>query len=546
MPTTTYTYNLDGAMATAAGENPAAGESFSAIRRHAYTRLPVEIVGSGGNVALRYDSYGRRLHKTGLQTVLYRSGTHHPTADRTTTYEQGDEIHQPLVEHLNNDEIIYLFTPAGQTVTRRRSGHTRVERDHLRSVRAETYLPLATCHLPFAAAAAAAVVTAHYSTYGKAIITGGELRRAFAGYEPDAEVGLYNANRRLYAPTLRLFVSVDPRLQNASPYPYCADDPFNNVDPTGGISSAIVNGIVQGIIIIIATIITFATDGAGSLLFSAESLAEAGEGSEAGMEAIAESIVFTPLKGAAFAFGATAVSNGADLIVKAAYGEHITAWQAVKSMLIEPLIAGVAGAVAGEILAVGALVSGFAIVRSSAILSALSKMLAVGVSALVYSAISSVSTAALNNQLSSSSERDNIGIQMAIAFGEAVLLEGAYFYKGRVALNKAAGGELWKRPPRLIAPEEETPPPETEAPPEIPKRSAAPVTNPAQRSVRSIRKKAPLGGAGASDLTQGSGSQRRVHSALPPDTPSPAPPAEQRQLPPGWAYVPPGFPLPPY
>jgi RHS repeat-associated protein len=437
LPTSTYTYNLDGAMTTSAGE------SFSSIRRHDYTRLPTEITGSGGVVALRYDSSGRRLHKIGVQPVLYRNGTHHPTSYRTTEIRQGDEIHNSLVEHTQGAEIIYLFTPAGQTVTRRSGGYVRVAKDHISSVRAEI--------------SSAVQITAHYSTYGKSIISGGELRRAFAGYEPDAEVGLYNANRRLYAPTLRLFVSVDPRLQNASPYPYCGSDPFNNVDPTGGIASGIVSAIVQALVVIATVIFACATDGVGASLFTVEATADAGAEAPAIAAAAASTVGTTMLKGAIYTALTTAASNGADLIVKAAYGEHISAWQAVKSMIIEPLIAFAAGAAAGAVLAGGTiLMSGSMVFARFMLARGLAKMLVVGFSAMTYSAVSSIGTAAVNNQLSSRSEREHIGIQMAISFGEAVLLEGAYLESG-IAAYKARRAPTMRYKADIYEPE---PPPE--------------------------------------------------------------------------------------
>jgi RHS repeat-associated protein len=424
MPTSTYTYNLDGAMTTATGE------SFTSIRRHAYTRLPTVVVGSGGEgLALRYDSQGKRLHKTGAQTIFYRNGVHNADA---------------LVEHVKTDaeteEIIYLLTPAGQTVTRRSNGYVRVASDHLTSVRAETYLPLATCHLPFATTAA--VVTAHYDAYGKAIITGGTLRYAFTGYEWDAETALYNARRRLYSPALRLFVSVDPRLQDASPYPYCASDPFNHTDPTGGSVAAIIGGIVQALIVIATIVLTCVTEGAGAGLFAPEAaaadatqtslamstiLAEdaASEASEAAAST-ASTIGGTVVKAAAIGFVGTAASNGANLITKAAQGEHITAWQAVKSIILEPLVAAAAAAVSGGILAGGSLVGGN-----------MAKALSGVLSSLAYSAISSIGTAAVNNQLSSRADWEDIGIQMAMAVGEAALIEGAYLNKGIESLNNS-------------------------------------------------------------------------------------------------------------
>jgi hypothetical protein len=104
-------------------------------------------------------------------------------------------------------------------------------------------------------------------------------------------------------------------------------------------------------------------------------------------------------------------------------------------MLIEPLIAGAAGAASGAVLAGGAFLFSSALLGSgvSKIVSALSKMLVVGVSAMTYSAVNSIGTAAVNNQLSGSGE--NIGIQMAISFGEAALFEGAYLGSGVAYMN---------------------------------------------------------------------------------------------------------------
>jgi RHS repeat-associated protein len=442
MPTSTYTYNLDGAMTTsaegtsaegaAASGNATTGEQFSSIRRHDYTRLPIEITGSGGVVTLRYDSSGRRLHKTSGQTILYRNGMYHPAADRTKELKQGDEIHHPLVEHTNNDEIIYLFTPAGQTVTRRAEGYTRIERDHLRSVRVETYLPLATCHLPFNAAS----ITAHYSAYGKAIISGGELRRAFAGYEWDAEVALYNANQRLYSPSLRLFVSLDPRLQNASPYPYCGSDPFNNVDPTGGTVASTVSGIVSGILLVIGIIATIVTEGlATPAVIAGEGTLNTGEGLFGGaielesLDSVAEATMETDLatpmpltlsgftKAGALIAGASAlISNGASLATQAIQGEHISAWQVVRSMIIEPIIAAVSGGVGGRIAGIG-------------LAAANGWRLALGFSALgaaAASAIDSISNAAISGQLTTRAGWENIGITVGIAVGESLALASVF------------------------------------------------------------------------------------------------------------------------
>jgi RHS repeat-associated protein len=392
MSASTYVYNLDGAMTAAAGE------TFSCICRHDYTRLPTQISGTGGDVSLRYDSAGRRLHKVGATTVLYRNGVTTP--------------HTP-VEHVDGEEIIYLFTPTGQSVTRRADGYARVSRDHLRSVRT------VSCN--------SQCVTACYGAYGESVIRGGELRRAFAGYEPDAETGLYNAFKRLYAPNLRMFVSPDPRLQNASPYPYCAGDPFNYRDPTGTVSAAFVSGIVSGLLVVAGVIITLVS---GGLAFPGVVAAE--PEADIALESLAELTMETNLAtpmpltvggfakaGAAFAFASALVTNGAELITKAAKGEEISAWQAVKAMLIEPIIAAVAGAVGGAFVGKG-------LTSMEESLRLLRVLAYTVVGAAAASAITSVTNTAMSGKLGTREGWDEIGITMGVSVGEAIVLSSFF------------------------------------------------------------------------------------------------------------------------
>jgi RHS repeat-associated protein len=423
MPAKTYAYDLDGAMISASGE------PFSQIQRHHYTRLPVLINGSGGDVASRYDSYGRRLHKAGAHTVLYRNGAHHPTPDRTKSSEKGNGVHHVLVEHVDGAEIVYLFTPVGQSVMLRAGAHTRVGRDHLRSVRTEASLPVAAA--------------AHYSAFGESIVTGGQLRRGFAGYELDAEIGLYNACRRLYAPWLRIFVSVDPRLQNASPYPYCGGDPFNRVDPTGAVSSSVINAIVSALLMVVAIIVTIATEGAASEtipLAGADLSGEAaGEGASEGLgAAIAKSMPsavngFAKF-GAGFGAASSVVGNGAGLAAKAANGEHVTAWQAIRGMLIEPIVAAASGGIGGGIAGLG-LVEGQAALRVFG-------FAAIGAAA--GSMADCVINTAVGGQLAMRSSWDSIGIQMAVAVGEGMMM-APFFMRIHVPLGEPENPGLFRR-----------------------------------------------------------------------------------------------------
>jgi RHS repeat-associated protein len=106
----------------------------------------------------------------------------------------------------------------------------------------------------------------HYAPFGDFAAHGDTLpRRMYTGYEYDAQWGLYNARKRLYSPTMRVFISVDPKFQFASPYLYCMSDPFNLVDPTGEMSIGnIVSLIITGITIVASIAITILTFGAAA------------------------------------------------------------------------------------------------------------------------------------------------------------------------------------------------------------------------------------------------------------------------------------------
>jgi hypothetical protein len=120
--------------------------------------------------------------------------------------------------------------------------------------------------------------------------------------------------------------------------------------------------------------------------------------------------------GALIAGASALVSNGASLATQAIQGEHITAWQAVRSMIIEPIIAAVSGGVGGRIAGIG-------------LGAANGWRLALGFSALgaaAASAIDSVSNAAISGQLNTRAGWENIGITMAVAVGESLALASVF------------------------------------------------------------------------------------------------------------------------
>lgn len=71
----------------------------------------------------------------------------------------------------------------------------------------------------------------------------------FAGHDLLGDTDLYPTPNRLYDPVTGRFTSRDPNgyRDSASPYPYAANDPVNNIDPTGGSALAVVGIIAVGV-----------------------------------------------------------------------------------------------------------------------------------------------------------------------------------------------------------------------------------------------------------------------------------------------------------
>ncbi|MDR0531412.1 MAG: RHS repeat-associated core domain-containing protein [Oscillospiraceae bacterium] len=367
-----FTCNLDGQLVLAQGE------PYSVIDYHAHTRLPVALSGAFGSELLRYDSMGRRLIKEAETSVRYRRGA--------------GSLTQPLCEQVNGEEYLYVLTPSGQSVTRCGKEYCHVCRDHLNSVRAE--VSFSVC------------VTAVYSGYGKSKIAGGKLRYAFANYELDLETGLYNAYRRLYAAELRRFIAIDPRMEYSSPYLYCGGDPFNLTDPTGAVSAGLVVGwILTSLLLVAGVVLTIfslgGTSGGVATAFTA-ALSTLNAGQVAGYSAL-------------IVFGIGFLSGAADLIQSAAKGEHITAWQAIKTLLVEPAIAAGAAALSG-LVANALFVAG-----TRAVFAVLGTV----VTAVGTQFAASVIVAAAEGTLNQKAFWKQLGINMAVAAAEGILLSSA-------------------------------------------------------------------------------------------------------------------------
>jgi RHS repeat-associated protein len=331
--------------------------------------------------------------------------------------------------------------------------YRRLSRDHNDSVRA--------------VATRDSAASARYGAFGETDADSLLFRRAFAGYEPDAETGLLNAYLRLYCPDARRFVSVDSALQPPSPYLYCEGDPFNSFDPSGEAStSTIVSTVISAAILVASVVATLLTAGAAAPVVVAEVPAEIGAeagaeaGVEAGVEAGAEAgaeagigagaegadelknvAIATPGKlggrlaqrmpmtakgfartGAILGGGQALFSGTVDLAQKAVTGEHISAWNAVWSMLIRPIVAAGTGALGGA--------SAFGTANLFAMFNGIGSwslctqgLVAASVSgAVVTSASQGVFDMAAEGTIRENASWKQLGVSMGIAAAEAIVL----------------------------------------------------------------------------------------------------------------------------
>ena len=114
----------------------------------------------------------------------------------------------------------------------------------------------------------AKVVTYTYNAWGKLMSMTGNMELAvnnpfrYRGYYYDVETGFYYVSSRYYDPEIGRWISPEPNVYNSefddgagligyNVYAYCANNPVNNIDPTGEfvISTAVLIGIGIGALI---------------------------------------------------------------------------------------------------------------------------------------------------------------------------------------------------------------------------------------------------------------------------------------------------------
>jgi RHS repeat-associated protein len=239
--TDAYGYDDDGSVIRALPRG------LSRIDYDRVTARPRTVTAATGEVAFAYDGRARRIRKV-------------------TTGEDRLYLRGP-----GGQSLLELVSPAGGGTARTRYVYGRAGLLGLvRDGRFSLVLPdrLGSSRLLVADDGAVAACWS-YLPFGELLGSAGAvdaLSYLFTGQELDRDLGLYNANARLYDPALGRFYSTDPQWQFASPYIYAGNDPILFVDPTGEKShwqAALV--ISTAILATLAGIaITVATAGAAS------------------------------------------------------------------------------------------------------------------------------------------------------------------------------------------------------------------------------------------------------------------------------------------
>nr|AYC64264.1 hypothetical protein [Pseudobryopsis hainanensis] len=89
-----------------------------------------------------------------------------------------------------------------------------------------------------------------YTTYGSPTVLQQppiNYNYLFTGHEYDFESGFYNAQIRLYDPTIGRFLMTDPKAEFFSPYVYVGNNPLMSMDPTGQMSTKAVGWLAMAV-----------------------------------------------------------------------------------------------------------------------------------------------------------------------------------------------------------------------------------------------------------------------------------------------------------
>jgi RHS repeat-associated protein len=212
-PTTTYTYDKNGNLATKVDST---GTTRYTWDTYSNRLTSVALPGSGGTVSFRYDPFGRRTQKSspgGTTNYLY---------DGANLLEEVDNSGNVLARYTQEPG-----TGLDQPLSELRSGTTSYyQQDGLNSVTS------------LSNSAGVLANTYSYDSFGKLTASTGTLINPFqyTGREFDPETGIYQYRARYYDQNVGRFLSEDP-LKGISDgvnfYAYVHNSSINLIDPTG-------------------------------------------------------------------------------------------------------------------------------------------------------------------------------------------------------------------------------------------------------------------------------------------------------------------------
>lgn len=298
-----FTYNENGSVTSSEFHQ------INEIQYEVATGMAHTISVNGDTIQYQYNTNGKRLLKQtkDLERVYLRNS-------KNKTLEEIDKNSN------GTSHTEYVYGPYGMAAMRKDGKLHYLCLDHLGSTRIciDTNEQIKNA--------------LQYSAFGdrtdlKAKEEQNELRYSFTGYEWEEELGLYYALSRYYDPVLKRFLSVDPKLESASPYVYCNNNPLLLSDPNGESSWW---AILVGSILSIA--IGIVTCGVGVAVGAAV------EGATATISATASMVAGIAAGAAVGAVGGAVAEVVGSTVTAAIDAEPITA-----SMLLSSFASGVIG-----------------------------------------------------------------------------------------------------------------------------------------------------------------------------------------------------------
>jgi len=223
-PSTTYTYDNDGNLATKVNSAGTTQYFWDYENRMTSVTLPR----SGGTVSFKYDPFGRRIYKSSSSATSVYAYDGDNLIEETNSsgtvvarYSQGLNIDEPLAMLRSSTTSYYQADGLG-SITSLSSG------------------------------AGALSQTYTFDSFGKQTASSGSLMNPFqyTARESDPETGLYYYRARYYDPQSGRFLSEDPInfRAGANFYRYAYDDPTRFRDPKGKeVAGAVIGAVLGGI-----------------------------------------------------------------------------------------------------------------------------------------------------------------------------------------------------------------------------------------------------------------------------------------------------------